>query len=413
MLMSETGPADLDLYSAACYRDGRPHAAWRRMRAEAPVCRQLGPGGTPFWSVTRYDDVARVLRDGALFSSAHGTMLAELEGDPAAGQAVNLMDGPRHAALRAPAFRMMSGAVVRRREPYLREQVRRLVAQIAGRGELDLARALSILPLVVAGDLLGIPRRYWPQTARWTMAAVAPEDPAYARGGVAETLAQAHLELLTMFTELVNIRRKEPGDDLVSLLVAMEHDGAPMTDPQVIANVYAFVMGAAITTPQVAAHLVVAAAAEPGLWHGLRSGRVPLAGLLEEALRWATPVNHLLRRATADTELGGRRIREGELVCAWLASADRDEDVFPDPYGFDPFRTPNPHLAFGYGPHHCVGAHLARATLAALIGELAERVEGFEVVGEVRHLESNFVNGVTALPVRLRLTRGAGLREPV
>ncbi|CAM3366638.1 cytochrome P450 [Kibdelosporangium persicum] len=394
---------DVDLYQPGIYVSGNPHAAWHKLRAEAPVCRQAAPTGAEFWSVTRYRDVQRVLRETTRFTSEHSTMLSALGGDIAKGQAINLVDGPRHSALRVPALRQMSAAVMREREHVVRQRVSELVASWARRQDVDMAAELAIMPMVIAGDVIGIPAGDWAHAARWTMASVAPADPAYAVGGVTETLAQAHVELLTMFTELMADRRARPGEDLISVLTTIEADGARLTDHEVIVNSYAFVMGASITTPQVISHLALVMAEDPGLWREIRADRSLWPGTVEEALRWSAPVNHLLRLATGDAEIGGHAIRPGDLVCAWIASANRDEKVFADPYAFDPRRSPNPHLAFGFGPHHCIGVHLARTGLAAMIAELATRVDRFEQTGPVRHLASNFVNGITSLPLRLHM----------
>ncbi|WP_238155386.1 cytochrome P450 [Kribbella soli] len=392
------GNATIDLYPAEFYRTGAPHSAWRRLRAEAPVWQQLAPDGTPFWSVTRYDDVLGVLRDAEHFTSEHSTMLSVLQGDPEAGKAINLIDGRGHRSLRTSGMRHLSASRVRDREPIVRPLMTGLVDAVAGRGEVDLVRELTVLPMLAAADIIGLPREHWDDLSRWTMAGVAPEDPTLARGSGPETLMLAHLELLTCFSELLAKRRAQPADDLVSALGAAELEGRPLTDEEVMINVYAFTMGAAITTPQIIHHLVLVMAEQPLLWERVTaSGDADL--LLDEALRWATPTNHLLRLVTQDVVLGGQPVRKGDLVAAWVGSANRDESVFEDPFRFDPWRAHNPHLAFGFGPHFCIGAHAARVGLRLVIEELMKRVVRFELTGPVQHLASNFVNGVVRLPV--------------
>lgn len=410
MLMAKPGiPAmdldDIDLFPAELYRAGSPHAAWRTLRERAPVWRQHTPDGLPFWSVTRYRDVVDVLRDTDRFSSAYSTMLTVLgDGDAARGKAIHLMDPPRHGAVRGPTIAALSTRVLREREPEIRARVRRLVAAAVARGECDFARLVTPLPMLVAGELMGIPEDAWDDAARWTVASMAPADPAYAAGDVRATLAQAHVYLFAMFDELIYQRRKAPGRDLVSLLTAVRIDGRPATDEEVLVNCYAFIMGANPTVPQAASHLVLALAAAPALWDRVRA-TPDVTGLVEETLRWSSPVIHLLRRATAEVRLGDEVIPAGGLVAAWLASANYDEDVFTDPYTFDPARRPNPHVAFGVGAHRCVGNSVAQLGLRLLVEEFVQQAGAVELAGEVTHLESNFLNGITSLPVRLRPAR--------
>jgi len=205
-----------------------------------------------------------------------------------------------------------------------------------------------------------------------------------------------------MFIDLVRRRRARPGDDLISLLTRMEVDGRPATDEEVLVNCYAFIMGANPTIPQAASHLVLLAGQQPEIWARVRARRTLLPTALEELLRWSSPVNHLLRKATEEVVINEVVVPAGGLVAAWIASANRDEAVFADPDSFDPARQPNPHVAFGYGSHRCIGSAAARTGLRLLIDEMATAVESIELGGEVRHLASNFLNGITSLPVILQ-----------
>jgi cytochrome P450 len=237
---------------------------------------------------------------------------------------------------------------------------------------------------------------------------MAPADPAYSIGNEQATLRAAHTYLFGMFIELVQQRRVAPaGQDLISLLTRMRVDGRPATDEEVLVNCYAFIMGANPTIPQAASHLVLLLAEEPAVWRRIRADRSLLPTALEETLRYTSPVNHLLRRATTEVRLGDEVVPEGGLVAAWLAAANRDEEVFTDPYRFDPARRPNPHVTFGYGTHRCIGNAAAQSGLRLLLAELADQVAAVELAGEVRHLESNFLNGVIRLPVILHPATGS------
>lgn len=407
MRMTATGPEhvsldSIDLYPAELYQAGSPHAAWRTLRAEAPVWRQDAPNGTPFWSVTGYQDVVDVLRDTHRFSSEHSTMLSVLDEDAAKGKAIHLTDPPRHSDVRASTTRAMSMRVMQQHEGQIRERIRRLVESAVEQGEVDFAKLVTGLPMLVAGELMGIPEDKWSEAAHWTVASMAPEDPAYSVGDPDATLRAAHVFLFSMFIELVEERQQASGgEDLISLLTRMKVDGRVATDEEVLVNCYAFIMGANPTIPQAASHLVLATAENPALWKRIRHDR-SLSTTLDEALRWSSPVNHLLRRTTEQVRLGDENVPEGGLVAAWIASANRDEKVFADPYVFDPGRKPNPHVTFGFGPHRCIGNSAAQSGLRLLIEELIVQVESIELTGEVRHLGSNFLNGITSLPVVLQ-----------
>jgi cytochrome P450 len=394
---------EIDLYPARRYPSGEQHAAWRTLRAKAPVWRQTAPDGTPFWSVTRYPDVVDVLRDTTRFSSEHSTMLTVLEPDAAKGKAIHLIDPPRHSQVRSTTRPAMSMRVMRSQEDRIRVRIQRLVATGLAKGELDFARLVSIMPMLVAGEIMGIPKEKWVEGAKWTVAAMAAEDPSYSVGDAHRTLRTAHTFLFTMFIELIARRRAEPGgEDLISQLIRMEVDGRPATDEEIIVNCYAFVMGANPTIPQGASHLLLLLAEEPELLERLRADRSLLPGALEELLRYSSPVNHLLRRTRTEVRLGDEVIPAGGLVAAWLASANRDEDVFVDPYAFEPARRPNPQVTFGFGAHRCIGNNAAQIGLKLLLEEVVEQVREVRLAGEVRHLESNFLNGITELPLVLR-----------
>jgi cytochrome P450 len=408
MHMTQTTPEmvsldEIDLYPAERYPSGQQHAAWRTLRAKAPVWKQRAPDGTPFWSVTRYNDVIDVLRDTTRFSSEHSTMLTVLHEDAAKGKAIHLIDPPRHSQVRSTTIRSMSMRVMRTHEERIQQRIHRLVATAMAKGELDFARLVTILPMLVAGEIMGIPKNKWTEAATWTVAAMAAEDPSYAIGDAEKTLRAAHTFLFTMFIELVQRRRAEPGgDDLVSLLTRLEIDGRPVTDEEVMVNCYAFIMGANPTIPQGASHLLLLLAQQPQVLARLKADRSLLPTALDELLRYSSPVNHLLRRTTTEVQLGDELVPAGGLVAAWIGSANRDEDVFTDPYSFDPARRPNPQITFGYGAHRCIGNAAAQTGLRLLLAEVVDQVNSVELAGEVQHLQSNFLNGITELPLVLR-----------
>jgi cytochrome P450 len=399
----------IDLVDPEGFRSGCQHATWARLRHEAPVWWHERPGGQGFWCVTRHADCELVIKDHRTYSSEHGTILASVGvGDSAGGQTITLMDPPRHTQIRLSAMRALSHSIVRERAERIRAGVRRLVEPCL-EGEQDFARLMRRLPMTVAGELMGVPESLWDGIAFWTTASIAPEDPEYARGAtVRETLRQAHHELFACFAELIRHRRAHPGEDLISMLVAAEPDGRRMDDWRVLLNCYSFVLGASTTTPHVATHTVQALAERPALWAAVAAEPHLVPRLVEEGVRWTSPTHHLVRRVSRDTEIRGVRIAAGDWMCAWVASANRDEDVFEDPYRFDPRRERNPHQGFGAGPHYCIGAPSSRLALGMLFEELTGRLESLEVTGPVTHLYSNWINGLVSMPVVGRPRRAGG-----
>lgn len=393
----------IDLYDPARYRSGEQHPSWHTLRAQAPLWAQHTPEGDRFWSVTSYADVSRVLMDDRRFSSAHGTILAVARGDSAGGRTINLMDQPHHAAVRLPSMRTMATRLVRERREIVRGHVRRILGEHLETGEpVDFARLMLQLPMAGVGEIIGIPVADWPAVPRWAMAGVAPSDPEYATGSEADTLRNAHHELMALFSGLIADRRRTRRDDLISVLLDLDYRGRRLDEHELLLNCYSFAMGAITTTPQVASHMVLAFADQPGAYRAVRDNPALVPDAVEEALRWASPTNHLMRRTLTRVQVAGQWLDDGELVCAWVGSANRDDTVFADPYTFDPARSPNPHLAFGVGAHRCIGGPAAQVVLAVLLEELVATCAGFEVAGEVVHLHSNFINGITRLPVRAR-----------
>lgn len=409
MLMSETlegGPVlldDIDLYPADFYRTGQPHAAWCTLRAQAPIWKQAAPDGTPFWSVTKYKDVVRIVKDVRRFSSEYSTMLSVLHGDSAKGKAIHLMDPPKHRTIRTPTAHQMSMYVMQRHEKAIRQRVGEMIKAAVDEGQIDFAKLATAIPMAVTGEIIGIPEKYWADVAKWTIASMAPDDPFYSAGVEANTLQMAHVYLFSLLADLVAQRREKPADDLISMLISLEFDGKKATDEDVLVNCYAFIMGANPTIPQASSHLMLVMLEKPEIWQQIKAAdRSIVETTVEEALRWASPVNGLLRRTTEEVKLGDDVVPEGGLVCAWLASANRDEEIFAEPFVFNPRRSPNPHVAFGVGPHRCIGNPSARLGLKILIQELTAQVESVEAAGQELHLQSNFLNGITSLPVILK-----------
>jgi cytochrome P450 len=403
--IAEVDLGEIDLYDPAVFRTRDQHPTWRTLRVQAPVWWHDRKQDTGFWCVTRYADCEQVVKDHRAFSSEEGTILASVGvGDTAGGQTITLTDPPAHAEIRGPAMRTLGHTMVARRSAAIRDKVVELIESCADGAEVDFARLMRRLPMVLAGEFMGIPEELWDDVALWAGACIAPDDPAYALGeDTGQTLRLAHHHLFSCFRDLVRRRRSDPGDDLVSVLIGItDHrsgQGRPLDDWRVLLNCYSFILGANTTTPNVAAHTMLALIERPEIWSRLTTPDA-LSGLVEEGVRWTSPTHHLVRRARVDTMLGDTAIRAGDWVAAWVASANRDEAVFDDPFTFDIDRRPNRHLGFGGGPHYCIGAPLSRLVLTVLFEELASRFTGFTAVAPPVHLHSNWINGLVSLPVR-------------
>lgn len=397
------------LVDSAFYSRGTPHALWAELRRNSPVTQQALPDGRMFWSVTSYREVTEVLRDAMTFTSQRGTLLYLLgQGDPAAGRQLVATDPPRHTMLRIPLQRALAAKPVLAMRDRLREVVCDTLAPLADGGAYDLADYLRQLAMAVMGTLMDLPARDWLRLTELSMASIAPEDPLFARAGATESVLRAtHRELFAYFHDIVRHRRAHPGDDLISLLIGTTWDGRPLDQGEVVSNCYSLLLGGNVTTSQIPASTLADLmgtatldqwAADPSL----------LASGVEEALRWATPNTHFMRYAVRDVELRGQRIKAGEAVVIWLASANRDEDIFPDPSIFDVRRRPNKHLAFGIGPHYCVGHSVVRLTLKLFFAELFSRFADLIPAGPAVRLRSHTISGWAALPVtaKERVPRG-------
>ncbi|MEV2201227.1 cytochrome P450 [Streptomyces fradiae] len=403
---AEAGLEGVDLFDPRFHGEGDPHAVWARMREHAPLHRQTLPDGRAFWSVTRHADACRVLGEHRTFTSERGSLLMQLgTPDAASGRMLVATDPPRHTALRRPLNRLFAGPALHAAEDRVRRAVRSVLAPAAREGRWDLARRAGLLPMAVASALMDLPEEDGERLLHWTGMAAAPEDPDFRVASVGATLAVAHHRLFAYFTDLVARRRGTEGEDAVRLLLSMRTDEGPLSDEEAVVNCYSMLLGANATTPHAVAGTVLALMEHPEQYAAVREDRSLVPGLVEEGLRWTSPASSFLRYAVVDAELSGGVVPAGDAVAVWVGSANRDERVFADPYRFDVRRTDNRHLAFGFGPHYCLGAAVSRLTLRIFFEEALDAVEEFRPAGRPRPLVSNFVAGLAELPVRTRPRR--------
>ncbi len=404
------------LADPATYGSGPPFAEFARRRRDAPVSwvdevplRRHSVRGTAvqrvggYWAVTGHAAVVAASRNPEVFSSAEqGAFLpdpgsrADLE---RSRQLLVGMDPPGHTKLRRVITTAFSGAVVRQMRASIVDHARAIVRRTTTGQEVDaVAEIAAELPLLVLADLLGIPREDRGLFLRWSNNLVGFDDPAFG-GGDVEVFQKTFVEAFGYAIASAKAKRRNPGDDLVSRLVTAEVDGRRLTEKEFCHLWLLLVVAGNETTRHLISGGLDLLVDRPDLTR-LLPGRPDLvAGTVEEMLRWTTPIMQFRRTAVCDTELAGRRIRAGDKVVLYYISANRDEAVFADPDRFDPGRTPNPHVAFGIGPHFCLGSHLARTEAVALFEELAVHLPGLARRGPAVRLESNFMNGFRRLPV--------------
>jgi cholest-4-en-3-one 26-monooxygenase len=400
----------IELVDAERYaRRGYPHDAWTRLRAEAPVAYFTPDGFEPFWAITKHADVQEIAKQPLRFSSAQGIALHRTGQIVPPTDLVVMLDPPRHGPMRRAANPCFSPRGIRGRRVELdriAEQIVDSAAPAGSSGELDFVERIAApFPLAVIASFLGVPREDWDLLFRWTNEVIGKEDAEYRRPGETpgQTIKRARGEVHAYFDRLLEQRRHEPREDLMSELISAEVDGAPLTRQQLVLYCELLVEAGNETTRNAISGGLLAFSEHPGEWQKLRTSPELLPDAVEEILRWVSPISHFTRIATEDYELRGDKIRVGDQVALYFASANRDEEVFENPFAFRVDRNPNPHLAFGFGEHFCMGAQLARVELEIIYGLLLERLESFEVCGPVERLSSITNGSIKHLPVRYRM----------
>jgi cytochrome P450 len=400
----------LDLVDPARYaRDGYPHDAWRRLRAEEPVAYFEPPGFEPFWAITKHADVLEISKQPERFSSAQGITLRPAGVVFPPSEMVVMLDPPRHG----PVRRVANGRFTPRAVRGQRDDIERIAVDILGEaapaggsGELDFVERIAApFPLAVISWVLGVPSTDWALLFRWTNEVIGKDDPEYRLPGETpgQTSKRARGELHAYFSTLIDQRRSNPQDDLVSELISGEIEGSPLTEEQLVSYCELLVEAGNETTRNAISGGLLAFSEHRAEWEKLRDDPDLLPDAAEEILRWVSPISHFTRTATEDYELRGKTIRAGEQVALYYASANRDEEVFDEPFVFRVDRRPNPHLAFGFGEHFCMGAHTARVELEVIFRHLLGRLESFDVAGAVERLTSITNGSIKHLPLRYRM----------
>ena len=390
-------------------RYGYPHASWAYLRQHAPVAWFEPPGMRPFWAITKYADLSAILRDHKRFKIAPriAVFRAEEELEPGTPPLRHLltMDPPEHGKYRTlMAARFQPRALESKREA-MSQIVDEVIDRIADRNEVDFVQAVAaVVPLAAIAEMFGLPKEDWGLMFQWSNALIGPGDPEYQQGRTArETSQQTIQSFFDYFRRLSEQRRQQPGDDFVSVLANAEVDGQPISEFELLSYFILLIVAGNETTRNATSGGLLALMEHPAEFDKLRRNPALLPSAVEEIVRWVSPVIQFCRTPSEDIEIRGEKIRAGESLCVFYPSANRDEEIFPDPFSFRIDRQPNEHYAFGIGVHFCLGANLARLELQEIFRKIIARFAEVELAGPVERLRSSFVGGIKRMPIRYRL----------
>ena len=414
----------LDLISPRAYGErGIPHDQWRELRGLDRLQRYEPEGFDAFYPVVRHDQICEISsqperflnRFGILVESAEQKQILEAEEGIGQLRAILVMDPPEHRDYRKVAAPWFTPRAIERIAPIAEESARALVDGLVeraggGEGECEFANEIAAKhPLRVLSTILGVPREQEPQLLRLTNELFAADDPDLQRKGEdrKQAVQALAMEFFQLFNAIIEDRRANPTDDLASVLANGKLNGEPMGMIETLGYYLITFTAGHDTTKNALASGMHALAEHPAEFEKLKRNPHLVPSAVEEILRWTSPVNYMKRVVAEDLEFRGQKLREGENLVLFYASANRDEAIFKDPYTFRIDRDPNPHLAFGIGEHFCLGAHVARQSQRALLKELVRRIDALELAGDPAQIASSFVVGLKKLPLRYRVSQPA------
>jgi len=423
-----TGSPDLPpeiaatLVDPAAYADHRIHDVYHWLRGNNPLGIARPEKFDPFWVVTKHAHVQAVSRQNELFhnadrpttlaSTAFAERVRKITGGANLVRSLVQMDAPDHPKYRALTQGWFMPANLGKFEPRIREIARATVDRMAARGgTCDFVADVALgYPLHVIMEILGVPEQDEPRMLKLTQELFGPQDPdtARIRDALSGEQFAAMIEAVVndfgaYFAGITEDRRRNPREDLATVIANAKINGAYMPELDITSYYMIVATAGHDTTSSSTAGAIWALAEDPEQFAMVKANPTLIPGLVDEAIRWMTPVKHFMRSATADTELGGRKIAKGDWLMLCYASGNRDEEVFEDPFAFRCDRKPNRHIAFGYGAHLCLGQHLAKLEMRILFEELLPRLKSIALDGEVKMTQAYFVNGPKKLPIRFEL----------
>lgn len=393
----------IDLMDLTPFIDGVENALLAQVREREPLHWNDEADGPGFWSVTRYEDVIRVVTEPDLFINGEGTQILsrKVEGGTST---VHNTDPPRHGKLRKLVAPHLRAVKIKQWQDVIDRAVSAILDDIEGRAEVEFVHSASaLLPIQALGQVLGVPLEDCGLLLDWTNRVVS-DDPEYMVRPDEKERARA--EMFAYFKELSEQRRKEPRNDIVSKLVTSELDGEPLPWDDLAAYYFVLVGAGNETTRNLLTGTVLAFDEFPDQWAKLVDDRTLLKPAIEEMLRYITPIRAMRRTATRDVEWDGRTIKAGDKVVCWFQAANRDPAMFSEPNKVKIDREDNEHVGFGWGIHACMGSHLARAEAAAFLSQVLDRGLRIRPLGEPDRLHTNQFHAFKRLNVRVE--RGVG-----
>jgi cytochrome P450 len=413
-----------DLISPRAYAErGIPHEQWAELRQLDHLHFCAPQGFDSFYPIVRHRHICEISKQPGLFWSRFGIVLESkqqkliLDSDQGLGnvRVIIGMDPPEHRDYRKVAAPWFTPRAIQRVDPVAQESARNLVDRLVerasgGEGECEFASEIAAAhPLRILATILGVPREQEAQILTLTNQLFAADDPDLQRKGddPFKAVQELAMEFFQLFNGIIQDRRANPTDDLASLLANGRVNGEPMGVMETLGYYLITFSAGHDTTKNALAGGLCALAQHPGEFEKLRRNPELIPSAVEEIIRWTSPVNYMKRVVGKDLEFHGQKLRKGDNVVLFYASANRDEAVFEDPFVFRVDRKPNPHLGFGIGEHFCLGAHLARHSQRALLAELVRRLDSIELAGEPERIQSSFVVGLKKLPLRYRVSESA------
>ena len=400
---------NVDLWNPASFAAGPPYDAFRKLRDKAPIAfhpenprRAGGKSGRGFWCVTRHADIQEVSMKPAIFSSWLGGFTgSDLSGAVLEETRLNLMgmDPPDHTLLRRSIREPFSPTWVRNLSAAIENFSTKIIDEVSGKGKVDFVSSIaSELPLQVLAHIMGVKSQDTKLFYDWSNRIIGNHDPDF--GGSVKDFLTAKDELFSYGLNVINSKRERPGDDMVSYFVQSEVNGERLDNNKLILLWFLLLVAGNETTRSSLTGAMEVLSQFPEQRKLLTSDLDRyLPGFIEETLRFTNPVLHFRRTATCTTEIKGTEIRKGDKLLLWYPSANRDPEVFDNPDEFDLTRSPNTHVAFGVGPHFCLGARLGKLQIEIMLRELLTRLPDIEVTGPGVRAHSNFLNSAKTLPV--------------
>ncbi|MBU3751732.1 MAG: cytochrome P450 [Mycobacterium sp.] len=392
----------------------RLHEALAHCRRHAPVSWVDVEGYRPFWAITKHADIIEIERQNDLFTNHPRPLLAIAEADDAllrdmeAGTGLRTlihMDDPHHRDMRKIGVDWFRPKAMRALKARCDELAKQYVDRMATLGgEFDFATEIAVnYPLYIILSMLGLPDSDFPRMLKLTQEMFGGNDEEFQRGGDVEDMLAVLVDFFNYFMALTQSRREHPTEDLASAIANAKINGEPLTDMDTLSYYVIVASAGHDTTSAATAGGLLALLENPDQLARLQADMSLMPTAVEEMIRWVVPVKEFMRTAQADTAVRGVPIAKGEAVLLSYVSANRDEDVFADPFRFDVGRDPNKHLSFGHGVHFCLGAALARMEINSFFTELVPRIKSIELAGRPEHMATTFVGGLKHLPIRCQI----------